>query len=110
MTRRVKKYLFDISYSIDAILNNYLSAVDSLEQYEEDMMLQDAVERRLIIIGEALNKLQKMDVELATADRLINRRNTLAHQYDDYNTETIWRSIHQDLPPLKIEVDSMLAS
>ena len=108
MTRIQKKYLFDISESIRMIFEEYLVGIDSFDQYEADSKTQDAVERRLLIIAEALHKIRREGVSLPYADQIINRRNTLAHQYDEYNPIAIWESIHRELPGLKAEADRLL--
>lgn len=73
------------------------------------MMAQDAIERRLILIGEAIYRLGQMKIDLPFGDNLINRRNTIVHQYDDFNPETIYRSLYRELPPLKEEIDRLLS-
>lgn len=47
MNRTEKKYLYDISESIRIIFDDYLTGIDSFDQYEADLKTQDAVERRL---------------------------------------------------------------
>lgn len=85
MTRIEKKLLYDISESIRTILDDYLEGLQSLEQYEADLKTQDAVERRLLVIAEALYRLRRKGINLPFVDQIINRRNTVAHQYDEYN-------------------------
>ncbi|MDX2249127.1 MAG: HepT-like ribonuclease domain-containing protein [Bacteroidia bacterium] len=101
MSRNPKKYLYDISASIEIILNDYLAGIDSFEVYNENRMVRDAIERRLLIIAEAAHKLHQMGVVLALSDPIINRRNTIAHQYDEINPRKIWQSLHRELPALK---------
>ena len=108
MNRTEKKYLYDISESIRIIFDDYLTGIDSFGQYEADLKTQDAVERRLMIIAEAVYKMRRKGVSLPSADQIINRRNTMAHQYDDYNPLAIWDSIHRELPGLKAEADRLL--
>ena len=108
MTRNAKKYLYDISESIRIVFDEYLIDVPSLKQYEENTLIQDAIDRRLILIGEALYRLRQMNVAITSAEIWINRRNTIVHQYDDYNSETIWRLLHRELSALKEEVDELL--
>lgn len=108
MNRTEKKYLYDISESIRIIFEDYLEGIDSFGQYEADSKTQDAVERRLMIIAEAVYKMRRKGVSLPSADQIINRRNTMAHQYDEYNPIAIWDSIHRELPVLKAEADRLL--
>ena len=79
MNRIQKKYLFDISERIDFVFQHHLDGVDTLEAYESNRTAQSAVERELIIIGEALHKLSREGIKLSYSDKFINRRNTLAH-------------------------------
>lgn len=49
------KYLLDIIESVNAI-ESHTQDVASLNAYSQNMLVMDAVERRLAIIGEALLK------------------------------------------------------
>ncbi|MEZ4825131.1 MAG: HepT-like ribonuclease domain-containing protein [Bacteroidia bacterium] len=79
-----------------------------MEDLETNITAAFALERELGIIGEALNKLQKMGVVLSHSDWAINFRNTLIHQYDAVSRRTIFEHVHQDLPHLKSEVEALL--
>ena len=61
-------------------------------------------------MGEAAYRLRQMDVLLSQADELINRRNTIIHQYDGFHTKTIWYFVIQKLDSLKNEVSSLMNS
>lgn len=108
MPKDPKKFLYDIAESIDFIFNIHLEEINSLAEYEASRTIQDAVERRLITIGEAVHKLQKQGIQLAYGDQVINRRNTLTHRYDSFTTESIWESVQRELPKLKVDVDRLL--
>lgn len=108
MNRIQKKYLFDISERIDFIFQFHLEGIDTLEQYEANRTVQSAVERELITIGEAVYKLFREGVMVLYADQLINRRNTLAHQYDVFSAAAIWVSVHDELPSLKDQIEQLL--
>lgn len=108
MTRKQKKYLFDISLAIDNIFKVHLSEVKDKSEYIENLTVQRAVERELGIIGEACHRLKKMELLLASSDSMINRRHTLIHQYDVSKPGNIWEMVHHDLPSLKSEVDELL--
>jgi uncharacterized protein with HEPN domain len=53
MDNKEKKYLFDIQTCIQNI-DNYIGEPKLFDRFENNQMLQDAVERNLEIIGEAL--------------------------------------------------------
>lgn len=109
MNRKTKKYLWDILQSIEQI-ESHLEGIPDLASFSNNIMVQDAVERRLSIIGEAAYRLQKMDIKLQHADGAINRRNTIVHQYDDFSERSIWRHVVEDLPNMKQEVKEMLGT
>jgi len=108
MTRHAKKYLFDIKQSIEYI-QSYTADHHDLATFAEDIMTLDAIERRIGIIGEAASKLKKMGVLLAETDSLINRRNTIIHQYDEFTPRAIWRHIQEDLPLVLSEAEELLS-
>lgn len=58
--RKGKKYLFDIKVAIESI-EEYVKDIESLEAYQKNKLIRRAVEREIEIIGEATNKLLKLD-------------------------------------------------
>lgn len=106
---------------IDAVvLKDILGAVYSIEEYTNgidfetfvaDDMRQDAVIRRLEIIGEASTRLSAEFIE-NNRDFPIKEskgmRNFLIHDYDAVSAEVIWKTIKQDLPILKSEIERIL--
>jgi uncharacterized protein with HEPN domain len=87
-----KKYLFDISEAADLVAH-FISGKTFLD-YDSDPYLRSAVERQFDIIGEALNRLSRLDPD--TADRIsehrriIAFRNVLIHGYNAISNETVW--------------------
>jgi len=59
----IKKYLFDIKESIDSI-ESFISSKPGFSNYQKDKMLRRAVEREFEIIGEAMNRINKIDSNL----------------------------------------------
>lgn len=109
MQREVKKYLFDIQSS----LNNIESFVGEPKEYsafENNLMLQQAVERNMEIIGEAVNNLLKIYPAIAITDarRIVDARNKIIHSYDEIQPYQIWNTIVNHLPLLKTEVEKLL--
>jgi uncharacterized protein with HEPN domain len=56
MNNKIKKLLFDILTAINNI-DDYIGKEKYFEIYDNNSMMQDAVERNIEIIGEAMNKL-----------------------------------------------------
>jgi uncharacterized protein with HEPN domain len=109
MSDEAKKSLIDILNSIN-IIEEYLGNKRNFKDYETNRQLRDAIERRLEIIGEATNRLLKIDplVKIAHARRIVDLRNKVIHAYDTVDHYTIWAVIVNDLPTLKIEVNGLL--
>lgn len=80
--------------------------------YLADEMLRAAVERKLEIIGEALNQLSKVAPELAVripeASQAIGLRNILIHGYSTTDDQIVWRTVRADIPKLRSAVDLLL--
>lgn len=70
-------------------------------------MLQDAVERNIATIGEAMNKALKLDPDLSIsfARRIVGTRNRLIHGYDDIDNIEVWNIVVNNLPVLKSEIE-----
>tara|TARA_A100001391_G_scaffold166594_2_gene126723 strand:- start:111 stop:446 length:336 start_codon:yes stop_codon:yes gene_type:complete len=109
MKLEVEKFLMDISLSIN-LIEEFISDIDTFGDYEQDIKTQSAVERHLAIIGEALNKLKKIDNDLIIENEaeIIAMRNRLVHAYDSIDSSIVWVIIKKHLPNLKNEVDVIL--
>jgi uncharacterized protein with HEPN domain len=105
-----KKYLFDIQNAICSVEGYFEEGKKIISEYEKNDMLQKAVERQIEIIGEAVNRLSKMDPDLkiTNARRIVDTRNYMIHGYDKVSNEIIWSIVIKHLPLLKNEVDVLL--
>lgn len=85
---------------------------ESPDRYDSDEILRSAVERKFLIIGEAMVRLRKADP--ATAEMLpdlyqiIAFRNILAHGYDVISNQRVWAVIENHLPAFLEAVTRML--
>ena len=75
-----------------------------------DHKTQSAVERQLVIVGEALNKLRKEEDGAMINDhnQIIAFRNRLVHAYDGIDNAIVWVILKRHLEPLKTEISRML--
>ncbi|NJB81928.1 HepT-like ribonuclease domain-containing protein [Wenyingzhuangia aestuarii] len=109
MKREVKKYLYDIKTSIESI-NEYLGNERDFFKYEENKILRRAVEREIEIIGEATNRILKIEHEIVieNARKIVDTRNWVIHAYDSVDNTIIWGIVTIHLPKLLIEVEQLL--
>ncbi len=90
MKQECEKLLMDISLSI-SLIEEFIIDIDSFSDYDKDLKTQSAVERHLAIIGEALNKLKKLDNSLNIKNEveIIALRNRLVHAYDSIDPDSL---------------------
>lgn len=108
MEDRIKKFLLDISESIDSI-ENYLGDKRDFNIYMSNKMLRCAVEREFEIIGEAMNRIDNLDstIEISSKKQIISMRNRVIHGYDKIDDEIVWGTIVRHLPILKREISEL---
>ena len=109
MDVKIAASLQDIQLSIEEIFE-FLGDKRDFLAYQSEKMKKKAIERNLEIIGEAVNRILKIDAlfPLENAKNIIGTRNRIIHSYDNISDEVIWSIIMRDLPQLKIEVDKLL--
>jgi uncharacterized protein with HEPN domain len=109
MENKIRKYLLDIEDAIKRI-ENYFQNCDEFSQYELNSMLQDATERNLEIIGEAMNKILviQADIKVSDSRKIVNTRNKLIHGYDSIDNAEIYVIVKRYLPILKIEIVDLM--
>ena len=109
MSDEAKKLLTDIFESI-VLIEEYTKDKLQFEIYSGDRQLKDSVERRLEIIGEAMNSLLEMDntITITSSRKIVNTRNKLIHGYDEVEDIIVWEIVVKHLPVLKSEVQKLL--
>ena len=104
-------YLFDILESARSILE-YTRGKD-WESFVKDNLLQDAVVRRLEIIGEASGcvsaETQRKYSQLPWS-AMKGTRNKVIHEYDAIQLDIIWDIVQQDLPALVNDLERIVSS
>lgn len=90
------------------------AAGKSAADYGTDDLLQSAIERNFIIIGEALGRAATVDptllAQLSDVSEIIAFRNRLVHNYPSIDPARVWEIIQVDLPRLLSEVRTLLSS
>ena len=104
------KFLYDIQQACRAVAQ--FTAGKTLADYEADLLLRSGVERQLMIVGEALSRLMKIEPAVGStitaARQIIGFRNILVHGYDVIRDREVWKILEDDLPALAREVDALL--
>jgi uncharacterized protein with HEPN domain len=84
----------------------------SFEDYMADPMLRSAVERQFEIVGEALNRLSKIDpataAQIPDHRRVIAFRNVLIHGYATILDDLVWGIVETRLAALLDVVERLL--
>lgn len=103
---RMLKYILDIEQVIAEIEELSGRYQGDFRKFENDWVSKRAIERDLQIIGEAVNKLLKLNpvINITSAANIIGLRNIIVHAYDSVEYEMIWAIIQKDIPVLKAEV------
>lgn len=102
MTKDPRIHLAHIVECIDAIAG-YIAGLDK-DSFLNDELIQDAVQRRLGIIGEAVKNLPP-DLRSQYPDipwrRIAGMRDKLIHDYFGVDLDLVWAVSTSLLPPLK---------
>lgn len=102
-------------------LGHIRDAIQDIEQYVavghdaflKDRMRQDAVIRKLEIIGEAVKNLSAQ-VKQARPEipwkQIAGMRDRLTHHYFGVDLSLVWVAVERELPTLKAAVEALLSS
>ncbi len=101
-------------------IRHILECIESIEKYTKgidlvdflsDQKTQDAVLRKFEIIGEATKHLPKdftKDLPHISWKDAAGMRDMIIHHYFEIDMELIWRTIQNDLPPFKGNIQNLL--
>jgi uncharacterized protein with HEPN domain len=110
MNDEIRKNLVDVLQAAEEI-RNFTCGMD-LKAYQKSPVTQRAVERDFEIIGEALNRIKRIDEEflerVSEHQRIIGFRNILIHGYDILDEMIVWNAVEDHLPVLIKEVQEIL--
>jgi len=107
--RKPDLYIADILKSVNKI-EEYTKRINE-EEFNKNTLIQDAILRRLEIIGEAVKNLPQEFKEQYTDipwDRIAGMRNIVAHEYFGVNLKRVWKTIKDDIPELKEKIHRII--
>jgi uncharacterized protein with HEPN domain len=94
-------YLVDILESAKIALDYVFDK--SWEQFQEDLQCQDAVVRRIEIIGEAARRVSqeaRAKYPQIPWREMTSMRNLVIHEYDVVDINQVWETVRNKIPPL----------
>ena len=108
MDIKIQAWLLDIIVSIDEIFE-FLGDENDFTAYKNDIKTKKAIERNLEIIGEAMNRILKVEPSfpIDNAQNITGTRNRIIHAYDNISDELIWTIVVRDLPLLKKQLEEL---
>jgi len=109
--QRDREFMIDILEAAKLAIH-YIDEI-TREEFFENTQNQDAVIRRIEIIGEAARRIseetQAEYPEIPWSD-LISMRNVMIHEYDDIDFGIVWETVKNDLPLLVDSLNNILGS
>lgn len=110
MDKDVRKYLYDALEATKKI--SKFVEDKSFQNYDHDDFVRSAVERQFEILGEALNRIKRIDEKILKSIEghrgAISFRNILAHGYDVVDNVVVWEIIQSDLPKLRSCIEKLM--
>ena len=109
VSKRDLSYIWDMRTAAQEILE-FMQGVSQTE-FERNNQLRYAVERQLMVIGEAArhvsDEFQEQHPEIPWL-QIIGQRNVLAHDYGEILVERVWLTATKSLPELLARLDQIL--
>jgi len=109
MKRNINLYLQDMWESIAAI-EEYTKVLTE-EEFSKNCQVQDAVVRRLEVIGEAAKNVSE-ETRKKYSDipwrKITGMRDILTHEYFGVNLKRVWEVVKRDLPRVKQNLSTIM--
>ncbi|MDE6371858.1 MAG: DUF86 domain-containing protein [Duncaniella sp.] len=103
-------YLQDILDAINDVQSCFVGFPNRFEMFENDLMRKCVVERKVEIMGEAINRIKKIDpsFHIPNARAIIDTRNRIIHAYDNVMPEFLWSLVIRHIPNLKSDIERII--
>ncbi len=106
----VLTYLQDVLDAINDMQSCFVGFPKRYDLFEKDIMRKCVVERKVEIMGEAINRIKKLDpsVIIPNAREIIGTRNRIIHAYDNVHPEFLWSLVLRHIPELKKDIERLI--
>lgn len=103
-------YLQDILDAINDMQSCFIDFPNRYDLFEKDIMRKCVVERKTEIMGEAINRIRKIDstIEIPNARAIIATRNRIIHAYDNVQPTFLWGLVTRHIPELKKDIQRII--
>ena len=93
-----------------ADIEEFMQGCTTFAEFQSNTMRKKAVLHCLIVIGEAANRMRKIDPQIAIQyiHNILGLRNHLTHAYDAIDDAVIYGVVVKHLPPLKQEIFTLM--
>jgi uncharacterized protein with HEPN domain len=100
-------WLDDIEMAIGEI-KEFMPDPKIFSEFEKDLKAKRAIERNIEIIGEAMNRILKIEpgIPIRYSRKIVETRNRIIHGYDSVSSDVIWLIVIKYLPILEKEIDA----
>lgn len=106
MNPKTAKYLEDMLNSISEIEMALERFGKRYDTFCSDIVFRRFVERNIEIIGEAMNRILKIEpsIDITHSRKIVDARNYVIHAYDSLKPDILWSIVINHLPKLKTEI------
>ncbi|MDE7375330.1 MAG: DUF86 domain-containing protein [Muribaculaceae bacterium] len=110
MDERILKYLEDVRLACDDVELFFVDYPNLFDVFANDRLMIRAVERSVEIMGEAINRILKIEPDfcLPNARAIVQTRNRVIHSYEKVENEFLWGLVKRHIPILKKDVERIL--
>lgn len=112
MDKSVTKYLEDMLQAISEVEMAENKLGRQYDIFENDVIFRKFVERNIEILGEAMNRVLKIEpkINITSARKIVDTRNYVIHAYDSLKPDILWAIVINHIPRLKAEILQLISS
>lgn len=77
-----------------------------MDELIKNICLRRAIERNIEIIGEAMNRILKIDrnITITNSSKIVDARNYIIHGYDSLSVDILWSMVINHLPKFMLHI------